>query len=45
MSSYINKKGEVVVVSKEHLNTAVELKLLLQKDSKITDAHGLNTVR
>ncbi|MCM0006247.1 hypothetical protein [Bacillus paranthracis] len=34
MSSYINKKGEVVVVSKEHLNTAVELKLLLQKDSK-----------
>lgn len=34
MRSYINRKGEVIIVSKEHLNTAVELKLLLQKDSK-----------
>ncbi len=31
MRSYINRKGEVVTVSKEHLDTAVELKLLLQK--------------
>ncbi|PEA25924.1 hypothetical protein CON44_18475 [Bacillus cereus] len=34
MFSYVNRKGEVVTVSKEHLDTAVELKLLLQKDSK-----------
>lgn len=33
MHSYRNKKGEVVNVSKEHLDTAVELKQKLQKDS------------
>lgn len=33
MRSYINKKLEQVTVSKEHLDTAVELKQLLQKDS------------
>jgi predicted phosphodiesterase len=33
MRSYVNKKGETVNVSKEHLETAVELKQLLQKDS------------
>jgi predicted phosphodiesterase len=32
-SSYTNKKGEIITVSKEHLDTAVEIKLLLQKDS------------
>lgn len=33
MRSYLNKKLETVNVSKEHLDTAVELKQLLQKDS------------
>lgn len=33
MRSYQNKKHETVTVSKEHLDTAVELKQLLQKDS------------
>jgi predicted phosphodiesterase len=33
MRSYTNKKNELVTVSREHLDTAVELKLLLQKDS------------
>lgn len=33
MRSYTNKKGEVVSVSKEHLDTAVDLKIQLQKDS------------
>jgi hypothetical protein len=33
MRSYTNKKGEIVEVSKEHLDTAVELKILLQKDN------------
>jgi predicted phosphodiesterase len=33
MRSYTNKKGELTTVSQEHLDTAVELKLLLQHDS------------
>lgn len=33
MRSYRNKNGEIIEVSKEHLDTAVEIKLLLQKDS------------
>lgn len=33
MRSYTNKKGELITVSEEHLQTAVELKQLLQKDS------------
>lgn len=31
--SYTNRKGEKIVVSEKHLETALELKLLLQKDS------------
>lgn len=33
MRSYTNKKGDKITVGQEHLDTAVELKLLLQKDS------------
>lgn len=33
MRSFTNKKGEVVTVSKEHLDTAVEIKIQLQKAS------------
>lgn len=33
MRSYKNKKGDIIEVSQEHLDTAVELKMLLQKDS------------
>lgn len=33
MRSYRNKKDEVITVGKEHLETAVEIKKLLQKDS------------
>lgn len=33
MSSYVNKKGEKVEVSEEHLKTAVKIKLELQKAS------------
>ena len=33
MASYTNKKGDKVTVSQEHLDTAVALKIKLQKDS------------
>ena len=33
MASYRNKNGEIVTVSQEHLDTAVELKQLLQRNS------------